>query len=299
MSFPTEPVAGTEAPAHGQGRNGDRPAQDAPPEPELGVGQAFLLGAMHGPAELLPISSSGHVAVVPWLLRWDYANADPELRKAFEVALHAGTAAALLITLRPEVEEALRTISPKTIGLIGLSFAPPALVGYVLERPIERYLGTPATIAVGLICGSLAMAWADRRPQVRGSLEAGALDSLLLGVAQACALVPGVSRNGATLAAARMREFTREDANKLSRHVALPVIAGATLLKSVRLIRRGLPPRTTVPFAVGATASFASTLGSTWLIRQVERDRSLVPYAAYRLGLAGLVLRRLLSARAH
>jgi undecaprenyl-diphosphatase len=90
-----------------------------------------------------------------------------------------------------------------------------------------------------------------------------------------------------------MREFTREDANRLSRHVALPVIAGATLLKSLRLVRRGLPPKSAVPFAVGATASFASTLGSTWLIRQVERDRSLLPYAAYRLGLAGLVLGRL------
>jgi undecaprenyl-diphosphatase len=248
---------------------------------------------MHGPAELLPISSSGHVAVVPWLLRWDYADIDPELRKAFEVALHAGTAAALLITLRHEVEEAVRGISPRLVWSLGLSFAPPAVVGYTLERPIERHLGTPATIAAGLVVGSAAMAWSDRSPQRRTASDANAVDALLLGVAQACALVPGVSRNGATLAAARMREFTREDANRLSRHVALPVIAGATLLKTVRLARRGLPPKSAVPFAVGATASFASTLGSTWLIHQVERDRSLLPYAAYRLGLAGLVLRRL------
>ena len=87
-------------------------------------------------------------------------------------------------------------------------------------------------------------------------------------------------------------QFTRADANRLSRHVALPVIAGATLLKTVRLARRGLPPRSALPIAVGAAASFASTLGSTWLIRQVERDRSLVPYAAYRLALAGVVARR-------
>jgi undecaprenyl-diphosphatase len=259
------------------------------------VGRALLLGAMHGPAELLPISSSGHVAILPWLLRWDDADSDPELRKAFEVVLHAGTAAALLITLRHEVEDALRGVSPRLVCLIGLSFAPPALVGYTLERQIERHLGTPATIAVGLICGSVAMAWADRSPQIRRSADAGLLDALALGIAQACALVPGVSRNGATLAAARMRRFTRADANRLSRHVALPVIAGATLLKTVRLVRRGLPPKSTLPFAVGATASFASTLVSTWLIRQVERDRSLLPYAAYRLGLAALVLRRLRS----
>jgi undecaprenyl-diphosphatase len=264
-------------------------------QPELGVGQALLLGALHGPAELLPISSSGHIALMPWLLRWDYARADPELRKAFEVALHAGTAAALLITLRGEVQEAVREINPRIAELIVLSFVPPAVVGYVLERPIERHLGTPATIALGLVCGSVVMAWADRGPQRRRSEEAGAADALWLGVAQACALIPGVSRNGATLAAARLRHFTREDANRLSRHVALPVIAGATLLKTVRLARRGLPPRSTLPIAVGATASFASTLGSTWLIRQVERDRSLVPYAAYRLALAGMVARRLAS----
>jgi len=262
---------------------------------DLAVGQALILGALHGPAELLPISSSGHMSLIPWLLRWDYASLDPELRKAFEVALHAGTAAALLITLRPEVEQALRDISPRLIEQTLLSFVPPAVVGFTLERPIERHLGTPATIALGLICGSVAMIWADRAPQTRDSQDAGTADSLWLGIAQACALIPGVSRNGATLAAARARGFTREDANMLSRHVALPVIAGATLLKSVRLIRRGLPPRSALPIAAGAAASFASTLGSTWLIRQVERDRSLVPYAAYRLALAGIVLRRLRS----
>jgi undecaprenyl-diphosphatase len=134
---------------------------------------------------------------------------------------------------------------------------------------------------------------ADRAPQERGRDEAGVLDALLLGIAQACALVPGVSRNGATLTAARLRRFGREDANALSRHVALPVIAGATLLKGVRLRQRGLPPEARVSFALGAGAAFASTLGSTWLIAHVERDRSLGPYAVYRLALAAVVLRRL------
>jgi undecaprenyl-diphosphatase len=256
-----------------------------------------VLGALHGPAELLPISSSGHIALIPWLLGWDYCDADAELRKAFEVALHAGTAAALLITLRTEVSDALHDMSPRIAELIALSFVPPAIVGYTLERPIERRLGTPATIALGLVVGSVAMARADRTPQTRTSRDAGLTDALSLGFAQACALLPGVSRNGATLAAARRRGFTREDANKLSRHVALPVIAGATLLKTVRLARRGLPPRSALPIALGAGASFASTLGSTWLIHQVERDRSLLPYAVYRLGLAGVVAGRLARRR--
>src|SRR5436305_2242025 len=136
------------------------------------------------------------------------------------------------------------------------------------------------------------MAVADGRPQRRRHGDAGAPDALWLGVAQALALIPGVSRNGATLAAARLREFTREDANRLSHHVALPVIAGATLLKAVRLRRRGLPPEVVAPFAAGAVASFLSTLGSTWLIRQVERDKSLLPYAAYRTMLGSIALRR-------
>jgi undecaprenyl-diphosphatase len=259
----------------------------------LSTGQAVALGALHGPAELLPISSSGHVALIPRLLSWDYVELDDELRKSFEVVLHAGTAAALLITLRDEVSETVFRLDPRRVMMIALSLVPPAVVGYALERPIERRLGTPATIAAGLVAGSVVMAVADRQPQVRGHEEAGAIDALWLGVAQACALIPGVSRNGATVAAARLRGFTREDANRLSRHVALPVIVGATVLKSVRLRRRGLPAGAAAPFAAGAAASFASTLASTSLIRRLERDRSLLPYAAYRLALAGVVARTL------
>jgi undecaprenyl-diphosphatase len=263
------------------------------PPAELPLREALALGVLHGPAELLPISSSGHVALVPWLAGWRYQALDADLRKSFEVALHAGTAAALLIGLRGEVWEAASDLDRRRLELIVLSFAPAGALAFLFERPIERRLGTPATVAAGLVLGALAMALADRRPQRRVREEAGARDAIALGIAQACALVPGVSRNGATLAAARLREFTREDANALSRHAALPLILAATALKGTRLRRRGLPPRMRRAFALGAGASFASTLASTWLIRQVERDRSLAPYAAYRLGLAGLVVRRL------
>jgi undecaprenyl-diphosphatase len=273
-------------------------SSDGPRSDHLAVRQAVILGVLHGPAELLPISSSGHVAIIPWLLRWDYAELDDELRKSFEVALHAGTAAALLLTLREEVGIALHGLNRRRLSLIALSFVPPAVVGYALEHPIERRLGTPATVAAGLACGAIAMACADQLPQERDHDQAGAVDALWLGVAQACALIPGVSRNGATLAAARFRRFTREDANRLSRHVALPVIAGATVLKGLRISRRGLEPGTGASFGAGAAASFVSTLGSTWLIRQVERDRSLLPYAAYRLVLAALILTRLRLDRA-
>jgi undecaprenyl-diphosphatase len=255
--------------------------------------QALALGALHGPAELLPISSSGHIAVVPWLAGWDYGRVDDELRKAFEVALHTGTAAALLISLRGEVQEAVQELNARRVWMLVLSFAPAAIVGYTCERPIERHLGTPPTVAAGLFAGAVAMALADRSPQARTHEDAGTLDALWLGLAQACSLVPGVSRNGATLAAARRRRFTRVDANRLSRHAALPVIAGATLLKGWRLRRRGLSPGARLPFAAGASAAFVSTLGSTRLIRTLERDSSLLPYALYRIALAALIARRL------
>lgn len=265
--------------------------------PPLPLREALALGVLHGPAELLPVSSSGHVALVPWLAGWSYCELDADLRKSFEVALHAGTAAALLIGLRSEVHEALRGLDRRRLTLAGLSFAPAGVLAFALERPIERHLGTPATTAAGLALGALAMALADRAPQHREREQAGAADALALGLAQACALMPGVSRNGATLAAARARGFTREDANVLSRHAALPLITAATGLKGVRLWRRGLPRRLRVAFGLGTVASFASTLASTWLIRQVERDRSLAPYAAYRLVLAAVVGWRLRRAR--
>jgi undecaprenyl-diphosphatase len=261
--------------------------------PELPVWQAVALGALHGPAELLPVSSSGHIGVIPWLAGWTYPRLDDELRKSFEVALHTGTAAALLIALRGEVDEAVRGLNSRRALLIALSFAPPALVGYCFERPIERRFGTPVTIAGALVAGAVAMALADRAPQERTHEEAGALDALWLGVGQACALIPGISRGGATLAAARIRRFTRADANRLSRHAALPIIAGATALKGFRLYRRGLPPGAAVPFAAGAGAAFVSTLGSTRLIQALERDSSLLPYAIYRIALAGLIAGRL------
>jgi undecaprenyl-diphosphatase len=263
------------------------------PEPRLALSHALALGALHGPAELLPVSSSAHTTLVPWLLGWPYPRLDPELRKAFEVALHAGTAAALLVGLRAEVAEAARGLDRRRLTLLAGSFVPPAIVGYGLERPIERRLGTPPTIALGLALGAAAMWLADvRGAQRRARTDATAADALALGLAQACALMPGVSRNGATLTAARARAFRRADANALSRHVALPVIVGASGLKGARLARRGLPAGVTGAFAAGIGAAFASTLVSLRLIRAVERDRPLAPYAAYRIALAAVVLLR-------
>jgi undecaprenyl-diphosphatase len=173
----------------------------------LSVRQAAALGALHGPAELLPVSSSAHVALASWWIGWE---GDAELRKAFEVALHAGTAAALLVALRDEVGEAARGFDRRRAVLVIGSFVPPAVAGLTLERPIERRLGTPGTIAVGLVAGAALLAWGNARGGTgRSRDEAGAGDALALGLGQAAALWPGVSRNGATLAAAPSHGPTR------------------------------------------------------------------------------------------
>lgn len=252
--------------------------------------RALALGIVQGPAELLPVSSSAHIVLVPWLLGWSWDELDPEVRKSFEVALHAGAAAALLIGQRQAIAAELREFDARRALVLGLSFAPAAVAGYTLERPIERHLGGPRGTAIGLLLGALAMLVADRRPQLRGRGEATPADGLALGVAQAAALAPGVSRNGVTLAAARWRGFSRDQANLLSRTIALPIIVGATALKGARLRRRGVSPGLRRSMALGVAASFGSTIASQRLIRLVERDRALWPYAAYRAVLAAAVL---------
>jgi len=255
--------------------------------------RAVALGIVQGPAELLPVSSSAHIVLVPWLLGWDWDAIDPEVRKSFEVALHSGAAAALLIAQRRVILDELRGFDAQRALLLGLSFLPAAIVGYALERPIEQRLGGPRATAYGLLAGAAAMLIADTRPQRRGRGEATPADGLALGLAQAAALAPGVSRNGVTLAAARWRHFSRDQANLLSRTIALPIIVGATTLKGARLARRGTTPQLRRTLAVGVAASFVSTLASQRLIGLVERDRALWPYAAYRAGLAAVVLLKL------
>jgi undecaprenyl-diphosphatase len=262
-------------------------------EDRLPTRRAVALGIVQGPAELLPVSSSAHIVLVPWLAGWDWDSIDPELRKSFEVALHTGAAMALLIGQRQTIAEELRGFDGRRALLLGLSFLPAAIVGYTLERPIERHLGGPRATAYGLLGGAAAMLVADRRPQRRGRGDATVADGLVLGIAQAAALAPGVSRNGITLAAARWRRFSRDQANLLSRTIALPIIVGATALKGTRLGRRGTTPELRRTLAIGIAASFASTLASQRLIGLVERDRALWPYAAYRAGLAAVVLAKL------
>lgn len=256
----------------------------------------MILGLVQGPTELLPVSSSAHLAMVPRLAGWDWDQLDPELRKSFEVALHAGAALALLLTRRHEIAEEIEAFDLRRATVLALSFLPAAAVGFGFERTIEARLGGPRSTAAGLIAGGVLMALADRWPQERGRGEATAADGLALGFAQAAALMPGVSRNGATLTAARLRRFSRDQANLLSRTVALPVIVGAVMLKGVRLFKRGISREQRRWLAIGVGTSFVSTMASNDLIGMVERDRALRPYAIYRIAF-GLTILAVLGTR--
>jgi undecaprenyl-diphosphatase len=250
----------------------------------LTVRQAALLGLIQGPAELLPVSSSGHLVLVPALLGWPYSRLDADLRKTFEVALHAGAGLALAWLLRDDARAAAR--DPAGTALLT---APAAAIALALEDKIERKASDPRVAAIAQMAGGFALGVAGAVPRREGVTPLGAGDKLIIGVAQAAALVPGVSRNGATLTAARALGLDRESAVRISWQAGLPIIGGATALKLVRLSQRGLDRELRMPFAAGAAAAFAATLAAAPLLR-VRRQRMI---AAYRIALGGFALHRL------
>ncbi len=270
--------------------------------------QALLLGALQGPAELLPISSSGHIALVPRLLGWRAAKLDAGTRKTLEVALHTGSAGALaLLAWRrggwrarpPSGDEGRRDPAGAPPGvaalaregcLLALTFLPPAAIGLLLERPIEQRLGDIRTIALAQIGAGATLWLVDRRGGDRADPDLG--DHLAVGVGQAFALVPGVSRSGAALTAARARGLSRDAAVRLSFRAALPVTLGASLLKGVRSLRGELAPELRATLAVGALAALATGVAAAPLAGRLERARTLAPLAAYRVALGVAALAR-------
>lgn len=280
-----------------------------------------MLGLVQGPAELAPVSSSAHIAVVRALLdrrqrddrgldrrqrddggldrgdrkRHELDGEAAAQRKALEVALHGGGALALALALYPRLRDDWRRLGGKRasrLALIGASLVPPSLLGGSLERRIERRLGGRRSVAAGLGLGGIALALADTREASRTVADARLRDGIALGFAQAAALAPGVSRYGATLTVARAGRFGRSDAAALSWLTGLPVILAAVTLKAVRLARSGRQRSRSGELLVGAGASFCSTLLAAWLAaRERSRERSLLPYGVYRVALALLLLR--------
>lgn len=275
----------------------------------LSLRQAVALGLLHGPAELLPVSSSAHTTLAPWLLGWRYGELDPAVRKSFEVALHAGTAMGLLT--RPPwqtkavdeggcalarawsgVPVARAGLAANIVALAGAT-GPPAIAGFVLGETIGRRFGTPRTIAAGLFAGSLAMGLAELHGGSRRSRDVRPSDGLALGIAQALALMPGLSRSGATTAAARLRGFAAPDADRLSWQAGLPVIAGAALLQGARQARAGIPADQRRALAAGGAAALLSTHLSARVLTPERRTRLVPATIGYRVALAALVTRRM------
>jgi undecaprenyl-diphosphatase len=248
------------------------------------VRQALVLGTLQGPAELLPVSSSGHLVLLPALLGWPYAQLPGRLRKTVDVALHAGSAPVLAAV-------ALRRLRGHgaEVRLLALTLAPPALAGLLAGPSIERRLGHARPVAAAQVTAGLALLLADRMPE--RARRPGAADHLAVGLGQAAALVPGVSRSGAAITAARLRGLPRDEAVALSVRAALPVTAAAGALKGAQTLRAGLPPGSGRPLAAGAAAACLSAAAALPLLERLEGSGSLAPLAAYRiaLGAAGLL----------
>ncbi len=233
------------------------------------------------------------MALIPALLGWPYAELDPSLRKAFEVALHVGGAAGLVLALRRDVERELRLLTVRRATRIALTPAPAVLAGLLLRDPIERRLGSPRSVAIAQVAAGAALWAADRRPESRGERSLCHWDALAVGLAQAVALVPGVSRAGATLTAGRAIGLDRRAAARLSREAALPVLAGAAALEAERLRRRGIPRPLRPAFAAGAVGAFGSAVAAAPLAHALGSVGSYAGFGAYRITLGGLALVRL------
>ena len=201
---------------------------------------AIVLGLVQGLAEFLPISSSGHLLLVPWLFGWNDFAGDPQIEKAFDVALHLGTLVAVIGYFRQDlvvyVREGVRLVvkrekpvnpEGRLAWLLVLSSVPAAAVGAVGEKYIDEKLGTPVLIAISLIVFGVLLAWADRRAGTRPLADYTTKDALKVGAAQVLALNPGTSRSGITMTAARFMGFTRDAAARASFLMAIPVTTGA------------------------------------------------------------------------
>ena len=266
---------------------------------------AIVLGIVQGLTEFLPISSSGHLELVPWLFGWE-DFADPQVGLAFDTALHLGTLVGVVAYLRrdlvPYVRNGVLTVvSPKRadkrVGLQAWLFVasavPAGLVGVVFEEDIA-VLGEPAWIAVSLIGFGLVLWWADRLRGSRTSGEFTLADSMLIGLAQILALNPGTSRSGITITMARMRGFDRDAAARVSFLMSIPVIGGAVVFQIASLVSDGIPDGLLGPMIVGIIAAAISGWCAIAGMMRLLRFRSFGPFVAYRVlvGIAvlGLVL---------
>jgi undecaprenyl-diphosphatase len=266
---------------------------------------AIVLGLTQGLTEFLPVSSSGHLLIVPWLFKWndfDQSAAGLASEKAFDVALHIGTFIAALAYFRKDLVVYIRegvkavvhrkippTIEGKLAWLLVVSSLPAAAIGAVLEKKIDEKLGKPALIAVSLIVFGLALGWADRLRGKRKLETYTMRDALIIGGAQILALNPGTSRSGITITAGRAVGFTRDAAARASFLMAIPVTGGAIAYKMLKLAKTGIPGDLKGAMVLGIITSGVSGWLAVWGMLKLIRTRSFTPFVVYRV-LAGLAI---------
>lgn len=264
------------------------------------VFQAIVLGVLQGLAEFLPISSSAHLALAPWVFGWQ----DPGL--AFDVALHLGTLIAVLWYFRMEwvalIGSALAILRRRRIEttedwrvvFLIIGTIPGAIAGLLLEDAAETSLRAPALIAMMLMIMGIVLWAADRYPRAERPLQSMRWrDALLIGISQAFALVPGVSRSGATLSAARLLRFDRQSAAVFSFLLSMPITAAASIVKVPDAIAAGGYSAALIAGVLAAALS--SWLAIAVLLRYVVRH-SFGIFALYRL-LLGAAILALVAAR--
>jgi undecaprenyl-diphosphatase len=249
--------------------------------------QAIVLGAVQGLAEFLPISSSAHLILVPWLLKWQ----DPGL--AFDVALHLGTLLALLIYYRDEWIAMARSVAGgqsaerRLLQLLIVASVPGAIIGLAFEKQAETTFRSPLLIAIAMAVLAVLLWLFDKlSPQKRTMGEMTYWDALVIGFSQALAIIPGVSRSGATITMARAVGVERGDSANFSFLMATPIIAGAGLVEARKLIHEGLDWSVGLGFI---SAAVFGLVAIAFLIRYV-RTRDYVVFAVYRLLVAALVI---------
>ena len=260
----------------------------------MSIFHAIVLGLVQGLTEFLPISSSGHLILAPWLFGWNDFN-DIEIQRAFDAALHLGTLVAVLFYLRadliPYVREGLKVVAApkkanKTIGRRAwrfvLSAVPAGIAGAIAESWITEKLGTPALIAISLMLFGAVLVWADKQTGTRDLDSFSTRDALLIGAAQVLALNPGTSRSGITITAARTFGFSRDAAARVSFLMSVPVIGGAVLLKLTKLAKDGIPEGLLTPMIVGIVAAGISGWIAMWGMIRLLRSRSFTPFVMYR-----------------
>lgn len=273
----------------------------------MSILHAVILGIVQGLSEFLPISSSGHLLIVPWLFGWnDFAN-NAAAERAFDTALHLGTLVAVLFYLRSElrlyIHDGLRavfvpamrkSVHGRLAWLFVVSSLPAAIVGGIGDAWITNHLGSPWLIAGSLIFFGIILLWADRQSGNRNVESFTARDAVTLGVAQVLALNPGTSRSGITITAARRQGFSRDAAARVSFIMGVPVIAGAVAYKLFKLVLDGIPGGLFVPIVVGIVASGVSGWIAMWGMIRLLRTRSFTPFVVYRI-FAGIVIFGLLA----